>query len=88
MATYVISYYEEPDNQELVDIEYFDSYDCMERALRELKVFTANIAGERNLSTGSIGWGAWPGGAETDNSVYCGTCKSKMWSGLQESEEI
>jgi len=39
--------------------------------------------------TGRDAYGsAWPGGVETDYSVYCERCGSLMWSGLEDDDDL
>jgi hypothetical protein len=85
MTTCAVSYYTEPDQRELVDIDYQCSVECMLSTIeRETGLRPTEFAGEANLPTdeGSISWGRWPGGAETDYDVHCSTCEDLLWRGL------
>lgn len=85
MGTHVVSYYDEPDAMELVDIDYQCSASCMRGTLLENGVRNAEPAGTCNdREGGSISWGAWPGGAETDYAVFCSGCGDKLWDGMND----
>ena len=84
MATYSVSIYDEPTCETLVDIAWCDSYECMDRILQDtFHLHTAEIAGQRNIESMSISWGAYPGGEETDYDIYCAWCACFMWEGLR-----
>ena len=84
MATYSVSIYDQPTCETLVDIAWCDSYDCMTKVLHDtFHVQPIEIAGQRNIESMSISWGAHPGGAETDYDVYCAWCACFMWEGLR-----
>lgn len=84
-AIHSVSIYEQPTCQTLVDVVWCDSAWCMGSVLDEFRIYTdeAGIAGQRNTDNGSISWGPYPGGEETDYDVYCGGCDELMWEGLQ-----
>jgi hypothetical protein len=82
MSIHAVSYYEKPDCLELVDVAYQCSWQCMDAQLQEDGIHTADIAGERNTDEGSMSWGAWPCGSETDYDVYCSQCETLLWHGL------
>lgn len=87
MATHTVHYHNEPDGMELVDIDYQCSRACMMDTLTAAGQTVTESAGMMNLSDGgSISWGAWPGGAETDYAVYCSACECKLWNGLQDDD--
>lgn len=87
MSTCSISFYNHPTCETLVDILWFDSYNCLDKVLQgRFNVHTADIAGDCNLNNGgSVSWGYHPGGEETDYDVYCEECGELIWFGLQTS---
>src|SRR5271167_2705813 len=82
MGIHAVMYYEEPNGQELVDIDYQCGVDCMDETLIKHWVHTAAICGTRDTAQGSISWGAWPCGSETDYDVYCSGCGDLLWKGM------
>jgi len=88
MAIHTVHYHDEPDGMELVDIDYQCSRACMVATIAaETGQTVTESAGMMNLSDGgSISWGAWPGGAETDYAVYCSGCGDHLWDGLQDDQ--
>jgi hypothetical protein len=84
MTTCVVNYYDEPDQRELVEIDYQCSVLCMKETLeREANVSGFDVAGELNLPDGgSVDWGTCPGGAETQEDVHCSACGDLLWQGL------
>lgn len=89
MHIHCVTYYEECDALELVDVDYQCSRGCMMSTIeRETGHTGLDTAGTLNLADGgSISWGAWPGGAETDYAVYCSACECKLWDGLQDHDD-
>jgi hypothetical protein len=85
VGIHAVSYYDEPDQHELVDIDYQCSYICMMDTLTEAGVDTeGGLAGDVNLSEGgSISWGRFPGGEETSSDTYCSSCETLLWRGLE-----
>jgi hypothetical protein len=85
-----VSYYDQPDGFELVDVDYQCSISCMIATLAELPYATAiridpGMAGTANLPlNGSVSWGAWPCGEETGADVFCSGCRELLWHGLEE----
>lgn len=90
MAVYQLDY--EAENGDLLDLEYFDSWDCLARRLEDLGVpyEAVDSSGQWSFVTARgtrrFVWGrTWA--SETDYNVYCGTCEDLMWRGLQEGGE-
>lgn len=88
MATYCLHIYEEKDQQELIDEVWFDHSSCLcEFLAKEFPKIDQSddfdLNSSANLEKGSISWGNWPGGVETEEDVYCETCKELMWHGLE-----
>ena len=70
----------EDNDGDLADVEYQCSPLCMFGRLEQMTIVHAgNYAGE----LGPVSWGGCPGGAETDYDVYCSTCGSLLWEGLE-----
>ena len=89
MGIHTVMYYDEPDACELVEIDYQCSRSCMIDTLarEDITVDDPSIAGTINgegENAGSISWGAWPGGSETDYAVYCSGCGELLWEGMNE----
>jgi hypothetical protein len=83
MGIHAIYYYEEPEQRELVDIEYQCSALCMRDELEQIDDTLTDSVGDANLPNNrSISWGATPGGSETDYDVHCSSCKELLWRGL------
>ena len=77
---------------EFVDLFWLDTPQCQAAMLRSLGVPEEyDLTGADKYSNESSGvlieWGAYPGGAETDYSVYCERCGTKMWEG-SENEDL
>ncbi len=83
MTTCCVSYYESTNCENLVDIDWCCSLGCQDDILRGLGVHSAAITDQRDLEHGSISWGPYPGGEETDDDVHCAACEDLMWEGLQ-----
>lgn len=84
MTVHCVSYYEEPNGFELIEVDYQCSAACMRSTLeREVNVTGAAPAGSLNLDDGSVSWGAYPCGEETDYDVYCSACGDLLWHGLE-----
>jgi len=86
MGTHVIYYCEQPNGQEITDVDYCCSQLCMLDALAKENIVPTGPdgAGTINLRTGgSVEYGACPGGAETDYAVYC-PCGELLWPGLNQ----
>jgi hypothetical protein len=85
MSTHVVSYCAEPDGRELVDVDYQCSRTCMLDTFHIAAGFpTSDLAGTVNLPDGgSVSWGVWPCGSETDYDVYCSGCGVLLWHGLE-----
>lgn len=87
MGIHAVSYYDEPDTHELVDVDYQCSYFCMTETLEKsdvgISLDTTNAGSVNTNDGGSISWGAWPCGEETDYDVHCSSCETLLWRGLQ-----
>jgi hypothetical protein len=83
MTIHAVSYYTNPNTVNLMDIDYQCSWHCMDAQLIENGIHTADIANYRNVDYGgSISWGAYPCGSETDYDVYCSQCGDLLWYGM------
>jgi hypothetical protein len=86
MQIHAIHYCAEPEGEEVESIDYQCSRSCMVAELKKLGVHVEpGAAGVVNLTNGSVSFGGWPGGAETDYSVSCSHCDELLWHGLSES---
>jgi hypothetical protein len=78
-----VSYYDEPDQHELVHVDYQCSTSCMHETLAAIDTSPPDTAGSANLPDGgSVSWGGLPGGEETNDDVRCSTCGVLLWKGL------
>lgn len=74
-------------NGDLIDQDWFCCQTCLYESLEDRSI-TPTPAGEHHYGTGlgSIDWGAYPCGTETDYNVYCSNCSTLMWYGLDNDE--
>ena len=79
MTTCRIDWYDEKGN--VLDIAYIDSITCMYEMFAGEDLWPDDIAGTITYPEGSVDYGPWPGGDETDHDVHCATCGQLMWRG-------
>lgn len=82
----------EDEKGDLVAVDYFCSPYCLGEALKLYGIAYEGKPGQHNVGSNvvhqpyTLSWGGWPGGAETDYSVYCASCEILLWEGLEEGE--
>ena len=86
MNVHVIHYNDE--RGDLVEIDWFCDHHCMIHVLIDLGVeWEAYVADEKPINVGvchgTVSYGGWPGGEETDYDVFCAHCGEQLWSGLE-----
>lgn len=86
MSIHAIHYNDDKGN--LNSIDYFCDHHCMIHMLTDFGTdFEPFVAGEAPIdyghAKGTIEYGEWPGGEETDEDVYCAHCHDKLWNGIE-----
>jgi hypothetical protein len=83
MGIHVIDVNENADGTELVDHLHLCSDLCQRDALEILGAEPEFGAGLQVLPRGgSVSYGAYPGGCETDDDVWCVACGRFLWHGM------
>ena len=86
MSIHLITICEEPDGMEIIDLIWCCSQGCMFEELAKFDLVSEpeELADIINLkSGGSVSYGAFPCGEESDSDTYCGHCEELISRGLE-----